>query len=140
MSIGAVVLLVIRVTGTGFHDRIPDRLVDWTGDAFTTRSPSLPRYLFGMRDFIYANLAHLLIGAALMIGLVSIPLMSGTIYRLSAFESGVVADAYDASARRVRVRRRVNHATFRDAHSHRGGSTLLKRRIHHALWMATKCL
>lgn len=89
MSIGAVVLLVIRVTGTGFHDRIPDRLVDWTGDAFTTRSPSLPRYLFGMRDFIYANLAHLLIGAALMIGLVSIPLMSGTIYRLSAFESGL---------------------------------------------------
>lgn len=89
LSIGAVVLLVLRVSGAGFHDRIPNRLVTWTGDAFTTRSPSLPRYLFAMRDFTYANLAHLLIGAALMIGLVSIPLMSGTVYHLNAFESGL---------------------------------------------------
>ena len=89
VSIGAVVVLVIRITGTGFHRRIPDRLVGWTGDAFTSMSPSMPRYLFAMPDFTYANLAHLLIGAALMIGLVSVPLMSGTVYQLNAFESGM---------------------------------------------------
>ena len=89
ISIAAVVILVVRITGTGFHSRIPARLVDWTGDAFTSRSPSMPRYFFAMPDFTFANIAHLLIGAALMIGLVSIPLMSGTVYRLNAFESGM---------------------------------------------------
>lgn len=89
VSIGSVLVLVIRITGTGFHERIPDRLVGWTGDTFTSMSPSMPRYLFAMRDFTYANIAHLLIGASLMIGLVSVPLMSGTVYQLNAFESGM---------------------------------------------------
>ena len=88
-AVGAFALLVVRVNGTGFPQRIPSLIVGWTGDAFTSRSPSMPRYLFGMPEFTYANIAHLLVGAALMIGLVSIPLMSGTVYRLNAFESGM---------------------------------------------------
>ena len=51
---------------------------------------AVPRSLGKLWDFIWANVAHFLVGAALMIGLVSVPLLSGTIYGLSALDSGLL--------------------------------------------------
>ncbi len=51
---------------------------------------AVPRSLGKLNDFIWSNVTHFLVGAALMIGLVSVPLIAGTIYGLSALESGLL--------------------------------------------------
>ena len=51
---------------------------------------AVPRSLGKLQDFIWSNVTHFLVGAALMIGLVSVPLLAGTIYGLSALESGLL--------------------------------------------------
>ena len=51
---------------------------------------AVPRSLGKLWDFIWSNVAHFLVGAALMIGLVSVPLLAGTIYGLSALDSGLL--------------------------------------------------
>lgn len=53
-------------------------------------SKAIPRSLGKLWDFIWSNVAHFLVGAALMIGLVSVPLLAGTIYGLSALDSGLL--------------------------------------------------
>ena len=45
----------------------------------TVAEPLLPRALFKARAFVAANLSHLLIGGALIIGMVTIPLMANTL-------------------------------------------------------------
>ena len=56
----------------------------------TASEKAVPRSLGKLWDFIWANVAHFLVGAALMIGLVSVPLLAGTIYGLSALDSGLL--------------------------------------------------
>jgi len=51
---------------------------------------AVPRSLGKLKDFIWSNVTHFLVGAALMIGLVSVPLLAGTIYGLSALDSGLL--------------------------------------------------
>ena len=51
---------------------------------------AVPRSLGKSQDFIFSNVTHFLVGVALMIGLVSVPLVAGTIYGLSALESGLL--------------------------------------------------
>ena len=51
---------------------------------------AIPRSLGKLYDFIWANVTHFLVGAALMIGLLSVPLVAGTIYGLSALDSGLI--------------------------------------------------
>ncbi len=51
---------------------------------------AVPRSLGKLQDFIFSNVTHFLVGVALMIGLVSVPLVAGTIYGLSALESGLL--------------------------------------------------
>ncbi len=54
------------------------------------KDPAIPQILFRLKDFVWSNATHLLVGAALMIGLISVPLLAGTIYGQSAFESGLL--------------------------------------------------
>lgn len=56
----------------------------------TSHDPAIPRVLFGLKDFNWSNVTHFLVGAALMIGLVSVPLLAGTIYGLSALDAGLL--------------------------------------------------
>ena len=51
---------------------------------------AVPRSLGRLKDFIWSNVTHFLVGSALMIGLVSVPLLAGTIYGLSALDSGLL--------------------------------------------------
>lgn len=51
--------------------------------------PLFPRILFRLLSFTTANAAHFLIGAALIIGMVAVPLMAGTVYGESALEGGL---------------------------------------------------
>jgi len=51
--------------------------------------PLFPRHLFRLFDFITANAAHFLVGSALIIGMVAVPLMAGTVYGESALEGGL---------------------------------------------------
>ena len=53
-------------------------------------SPLLPLTMFRSHSFGAANGAHLLVGAALIIGLVTIPLMANTILEKSALEGGLM--------------------------------------------------
>ena len=52
-------------------------------------NPLFPRALFRLLDFGSANVAHFLIGAALIIGMVAVPLMSSTVYAEDALEGGL---------------------------------------------------
>ena len=56
---------------------------------YTARNHSIPRVLLTLKDFVWSNVAHLLVGAALMIGLISVPLVAGTVYKLSALDAGL---------------------------------------------------
>ncbi len=53
-------------------------------------SPLLPLAMFGSRTFGAANLTHLLIGGALIIGMVTIPLMANTVLEMSALGGGLM--------------------------------------------------
>ncbi len=53
-------------------------------------SPLLPLTMFRSRAFRAANGTHLLVGAALIIGMVTIPLMANTILEKSALEGGLM--------------------------------------------------
>ena len=55
-----------------------------------SRMASITGYLFRVEEFVWANIAQVFIGAGLMIGLVSVPLLAGTVYHLSAFEAGML--------------------------------------------------
>ncbi len=56
----------------------------------TASEKAVPRSLGKLWDFIWSNVTHFFVGAALMIGLVSVPLLAGTIYGLSALDSGLL--------------------------------------------------
>ena len=56
----------------------------------TADEKAIPRSLGKLKDFIWSNVTHFLVGAALMISLVSVPLVAGTIYGLSALDSGLL--------------------------------------------------
>ncbi len=51
--------------------------------------PLLPLSMFRIRPFSAANITHLLIGAALIIGMVTVPLMANTVHEESALEGGL---------------------------------------------------
>lgn len=53
------------------------------------RYPLFPRPLFRLVGFVTANGTHFLVGAALIIGMVAVPLMAGTVYGESALEGGL---------------------------------------------------
>ncbi|MBM3957233.1 MAG: MFS transporter, partial [Gemmatimonadetes bacterium] len=55
----------------------------------TAADPLLPRTLLRAWDFRHANLAHLLVGAALIIGMVTVPLMADTVLYASPLEGGL---------------------------------------------------
>ena len=56
----------------------------------TASEKAVPRSLGKLKDFIWSNVTHFLVGSALMIGLVSVPLLAGTVYGLSALDSGLL--------------------------------------------------
>ena len=51
--------------------------------------PLLPLTMFKIKPFSAANITHLLIGAALIIGMVTVPLMANTVQGESALEGGL---------------------------------------------------
>ncbi len=53
-------------------------------------SPLLPLAMFGSRTFGAANVTHLLVGGALIIGMVTIPLMANTVLEMSALDGGLM--------------------------------------------------
>ncbi len=59
------------------------------GRVATSRDPLFPRALFRLVGFVTANAVHFLVGAALIIGMVAVPLMAGTVYGESALEGGL---------------------------------------------------
>ena len=56
----------------------------------TAADPLLPRAMFRARAFVAANTAHLLIGGALIIGMVTIPLMANTLLGESPLGGGLM--------------------------------------------------
>ena len=56
----------------------------------TASDPLLPRAMFRARAFVSANAAHLLIGGALIIGMVTIPLMANTLLGKSPLGGGLM--------------------------------------------------
>ena len=59
---------------------------------FTIRrseSPLFPRELFGRMSFNLANVTHFLIGAVLIIGMVTVPLMAASVFGKSPLEGGL---------------------------------------------------
>ena len=56
-----------------------------------TRSlnPLFPRLLFRLASFNFANLTHFLVGAVLIIGMVTVPLMAATVFGKSPIEGGL---------------------------------------------------
>ncbi len=54
-----------------------------------TDSPLLPLSMFRSRSFASSNIVHLLVGAALIIAMVTIPLMANTVLQKSALEGGL---------------------------------------------------
>ena len=93
----ALSLLTVALTRVGE----PDGLMVVTGVAaaiaiglivfrvIRARYPLFPRALFRLPGFVTANGAHFLVGAALIIGMVAVPLMAGTVYGDSALEGGL---------------------------------------------------
>ncbi len=59
------------------------------GRIASARDPLFPRALFRLVGFVTANGAHFLVGAALIIGMVAVPLMAGTVYGESALDGGL---------------------------------------------------
>jgi EmrB/QacA subfamily drug resistance transporter len=55
----------------------------------SSADPLFPRSLFRLLNFDSASIAHFLVGAALIIGMVAVPLMAGTVYGESALEGGL---------------------------------------------------
>ena len=85
-----IVVIAIRIGFMHDHTKPPTGTVaNSLMRIVGTHERAVPKALFQMKDFIWANGAHFLVGAALMIGLVSVPLMAGTIYGLPALESGL---------------------------------------------------
>ena len=56
----------------------------------SSNSPLLPLAMFRARAFSAANATHLLVGGALIIGMVTIPLMANTVLEKSALEGGLM--------------------------------------------------
>lgn len=50
----------------------------------------LPRSMFRSRAFVVANISHLLVGAALIIGMVTVPLMANTVLGLTPLDGGLM--------------------------------------------------
>ncbi len=91
-AISVILMFVISIRIGFMHDHnkpptgtVANRLLRIVG----THKSAVPKVLFQMRDFTWANVAHFIVGAALMIGLASVPLMAGTVYGLPALESGL---------------------------------------------------
>ncbi len=56
----------------------------------TAAEPLLPRAMFRARAFVAANVSHLLIGGALIIGMITIPLMANTLLGETPFGGGLL--------------------------------------------------
>lgn len=52
--------------------------------------PLLPRAMFRIKAFAASNIAHLLVGAALIIGMVTVPLMANTLLDRTPLEGGLM--------------------------------------------------
>lgn len=90
LSVFFIMMMAVRIGFMHDHDKPPtgtiaNRLIRLVG----THERAVPKVLFLMKDFMWANATHFLVGGALMIGLVSVPLMAGTVYNLPALESGL---------------------------------------------------
>lgn len=57
--------------------------------SYSSKSPIFSSDLFGIRDFTLAITSNFLIGSALIIGLVTIPLIAATVYADSTLEGGL---------------------------------------------------
>ena len=59
--------------------------------AMNTRSPDplFPRPLFRLVSFNFANITHFLVGAVLIIGMVTVPLMAATVFGKTPIEGGL---------------------------------------------------
>ena len=55
-----------------------------------TDSPLLPMSMFGSVTFSASNLVHMLVGGALIIGMVTVPLMANTVLGLTALDGGLM--------------------------------------------------
>lgn len=93
----ALTLLTVALTRVGEPDTLLVITAAGAGAAtlllvlrnLRVAQPIFPRSLFRRMSFNTANTAHFLIGAALIIGMVTIPLMAATVYGLDALEGGL---------------------------------------------------
>ena len=99
---GALVAAALTCTTLAFS-RIGS--FDWLGGVFvagaalslllfvirqrSTTNPLLPPAMFRVLAFVTANITHLLIGAALIIGMVTVPLMANTVMGRTPLEGGL---------------------------------------------------
>lgn len=94
---GALALLTVALTEAGKFGWIHGMaLVGFAmATAFMVRrqrgsaDPLIPRRLFRSLSFLHANLGHLMVGAALIIGMVTVPLMANTVLGASPLEGGL---------------------------------------------------
>lgn len=55
----------------------------------STKANLIPKKLIGFSNFFWANVTHFFIGSALIIVMVTVPLVCATIYSMTALESGI---------------------------------------------------
>jgi MFS family permease len=97
MFAAALSLLTVALTRVGEPDGVmwaASALAAVAGGVVVWRvvsavQPLFPRALFRLADFDTANIAHFLIGAALIIGMVTVPLMAATVYFESPLDGGL---------------------------------------------------
>ncbi len=92
LALSVVLMLMMVVRMRLVHCPDAPSMKSWTNRLLPRLKPEdhgFPKAIFHIRGFIWANVTHLLVGSALMIGLVSVPLMGGTVYGLSALDAGL---------------------------------------------------
>ncbi len=93
----ALTLLIIGLVRIGEPDGLMVILLAATAGLFAllvvmnTRSQNalFPRSLFRLMSFNFANITHFLVGAVLIIGMVTVPLMAATVFGATPIEGGL---------------------------------------------------
>ncbi|MEX0761801.1 MAG: MFS transporter [Dehalococcoidia bacterium] len=76
-----------RLAGLSAATAVTIGLLAWHNSRL--KSPLFPRSLFRLSNFTSASAAHFMVGAALIIGMVTVPLMATTVMEASPLESGL---------------------------------------------------
>ena len=58
--------------------------------SYRSQNPIIPKILFKSTTFLSSNIVHILYGAALIINMVTVPLMANTVFQMTPLQSGLL--------------------------------------------------